>query len=485
MKKVLSLVSMTLLAIALVACGSKSNAEIDLNDVLDKVNIGYQATDSFDKVTQDLILPTKVDGLDAVTIVWSSSDTDVLVVEHQVGKITRGETDQTVILTATAQLGDDAKPKPFNLTILKMEDVASEPNPEEGLAYHFDFSSLDENTTYVSELTDFEATNKISGGSNLIFQRLNANISTESTSGAKGIVLGVRKNNGWATALLQTKIAIEDLTQIEVSYVSWGKTDQQNLDYVKGIFIQISSDGQTWTTVKDMKPEIENTDFYAGTASVSVTKATQFVRIYAESVGEQSTTFQMRFIVKELKLYSPLNGTTTPPADGDDGSAEPDPTDSTEQTVTATYSGETSKMTEGNNAALIGLDASIFTVTTSIITTSTYTNPIGLNKDGSIRLYSDRTTGNGNILSISIQEGYEISNIEFTFGAGKSASDAILSLDNQNITLTGTDLTEIVKTYSNISAQTISLQNTFQAETGSNQIWITSIKITYKTNQLA
>ena len=89
-----------------------------------------------------------------------------------------------------------------------------------------------------------------------------------------------------------------------------------------------------------------------------------------------------------------------------------------------------------NNAALIGLDPEMFTVLGNVLVGSSYTNPIGLNKDGTIRLYSDKETGEGNKLTIAIKDGFKISNIEFTFSPNelkpaKEPNKAALTLGDQ------------------------------------------------------
>ncbi|MFA5720307.1 MAG: immunoglobulin-like domain-containing protein, partial [Acholeplasmataceae bacterium] len=81
-------------------------------------------------------------------------------------------------------------------------------------------------------------------------------------------------------------------------------------------------------------------------------------------------------------------------------------------TVTASYAGSTINMTANNNATLIGLDPLLFNV---ISTPKSGNQHIGLNKSGQIRLYGNSDT-NGNILTITIADGYAISEISYEFG---------------------------------------------------------------------
>ena len=56
----------------------------------------------------------------------------------------------------------------------------------------------------------------------------------------------------------------------------------------------------------------------------------------------------------------------------------------------------------GNNATTVGLDADLFTV---IADKGANQNLPGLNKNNDIRLYADKNSGNGNIITVSIASG--------------------------------------------------------------------------------
>ena len=149
--------------------------------------------------------------------------------------------------------------------------------------------------------------------------------------------------------------------------------------------------------------------------------------------------------------------------------------------VTAAYpGGSTTNMqaSPANNAASIGLDASLFTVLSIKNGAST---EIGLNTAGQIRLYALRTDGNGSTLSIAIGSGYAITGVEIVFGASTNSPTANLVLGSQTTALIAADLLNATKTYSSLDVTSFSLKNTQNTGgTGSNaQIYILSIKITY------
>lgn len=143
--------------------------------------------------------------------------------------------------------------------------------------------------------------------------------------------------------------------------------------------------------------------------------------------------------------------------------------------VTATYTGTTTtNMTDGNNAEAIGLDAALFTVTS----TQRDPNPlhIGLNSAGQIRLYGASTT-NGNVLTISVASGYVITNVEVVFGASGAAATGSIQFDSDDATALSSVLNETL-TFGSLDATSFAIKNT---STSTAQIYILSIVITYDT----
>ncbi len=145
-------------------------------------------------------------------------------------------------------------------------------------------------------------------------------------------------------------------------------------------------------------------------------------------------------------------------------------------TVTAAYSGATTNMTDGNNASTIGLDSTLFTV---LSVKGGQINHIGLNKDGQIRLYGHKDSGNGSTLQISILEGYKITSVVFEFGASTNNATGELKLGSETIDLSANDVKSTTKTYTDLDITSFSLQNTHMTSGSVGQVWILSIKITY------
>ena len=130
--------------------------------------------------------------------------------------------------------------------------------------------------------------------------------------------------------------------------------------------------------------------------------------------------------------------------------------------VVAKYpTGTTTNMSaSGNQASTIGLNSSIFTVTA---TKNDPNNNIGLNKDGTIRLYANKSNGNGNTLTISSEK--EIAYIIITFG-GTVGSFKVNDIVGSKST-----------TRYEINGNSFSIQNTTTGD--STQVHIKSITIYY------
>ena len=116
-------------------------------------------------------------------------------------------------------------------------------------------------------------------------------------------------------------------------------------------------------------------------------------------------------------------------------------------------------MAADNNAATVGLDETLFT----ILSTKTGSNHVGLNKDGTIRLYSGKSCE----LTISVTEGHTIKSIKVSFG---SKSNGTLLVTDGETEITGTS-----DVYT-VNGSKVVLANS----KSSGQVHITSIEIIYE-----
>ncbi|MBR2349610.1 MAG: hypothetical protein IKA77_03215 [Clostridia bacterium] len=133
--------------------------------------------------------------------------------------------------------------------------------------------------------------------------------------------------------------------------------------------------------------------------------------------------------------------------------------------ATATYSaGATANMTGENDAATLGLNATIF----SAISTKTGNNHVGLNKDGTLRLYSKASCE----LTISIAANYEIVSIKVTTVSAEKSANGVLTVTDGTNTITAE-----AGVYA-VNGNSVVLKNTSDASSN-NQVWISSIEIVY------
>ncbi|MBP3592595.1 MAG: hypothetical protein J6K14_08940 [Clostridia bacterium] len=140
-------------------------------------------------------------------------------------------------------------------------------------------------------------------------------------------------------------------------------------------------------------------------------------------------------------------------------------------TVTMAYTtAETTNMTGNNDAATVGLDATIFSVIGDKGDTN---NNCGLNQAGQIRLYGKRDTGVGSYFTVTIAEGYTIKSIKVTFTNSSNNKNCQLTVGETSTTFDGSSTTWEV----DINSDSFKLQNVITGST--TQIYISSIEITY------
>ena len=139
--------------------------------------------------------------------------------------------------------------------------------------------------------------------------------------------------------------------------------------------------------------------------------------------------------------------------------------------VTMKYAGSTTGNMEenANNATSVGLSATDFTVKSEKNDAS---NHVGLNKDGTIRLYS-KDTGKGTGLKITKASG-NIKSIEITLASGTGVQFESLQVKTSSV-LTGA-VNSLVASHQ-VNANEVYLQNV--CAQASKQIWIAQIVITY------
>lgn len=146
------------------------------------------------------------------------------------------------------------------------------------------------------------------------------------------------------------------------------------------------------------------------------------------------------------------------------------------KTAIISYSGSTTNMTGNNDASILGLDPIVFSVIGSKGSTN---NNVGLNKDGSIRLYSANDS-NGAYFTVTAANGYIIKSIKITF-MSESYSSYCAAYVNGVAVSTSDDSSTVITV--DIDSDSFKLQNVYKSsKDNSPQVRIKSIEIEYYAN---
>ena len=136
-------------------------------------------------------------------------------------------------------------------------------------------------------------------------------------------------------------------------------------------------------------------------------------------------------------------------------------------TATMKYTGTTTgNLSASGNASKLNLDSTLFTVNS----TATGSNYPGVNKDGSIRLYSQGNSSSLGHIEIIIADGYVIDSLNFTY-TGTSYSGITLITGASTITGASSVTTETL----NVNQSSVKLTN----KKASGQVRIKTCVITY------
>lgn len=142
------------------------------------------------------------------------------------------------------------------------------------------------------------------------------------------------------------------------------------------------------------------------------------------------------------------------------------------------YTGTTTQnmVLNENNAAMVGLDAAKWEVTTNVAwgdpTAEKHGSTVGLNKDGTIRLYADKDLVLGNKLTIKSLENKNISVVVLHFAKARSASST-MKVNNTQINVPAA--AEQVKVELDTPVSEIVLHN----NSTSGQVWFDKIEFVF------
>lgn len=145
MKKIILTIFTLLFSLSLFACDPTE--EINLDDYLNDIVVGYRGSDTEDAVTESLDLMTEIED---VVITWESSHPQII---SSTGVVNRPEVDTEVTLTATLTLGDQEDEVIFTV-LVKAAEIPIHPL-EEALNNMNGLLSYTMNITFTSDETSY------------------------------------------------------------------------------------------------------------------------------------------------------------------------------------------------------------------------------------------------------------------------------------------------------------------------------------------
>ena len=388
------------------------------------------------------------------TVTWAVKSGNAITIEGKTAKVTRpaaGAEDATVVLTAT--LGNATKDVTITVKAMpsaEIEEVtlADFLTAKDSTEVFYKISGVVvyvENTTFGNiYISDGKTTVYVYG---LCAERMSYttgwnNAKDFNTLGVEAgtyVTLASAKGSfsGNAQAVGSGLIEKRAGTDVEKTYVdkysAQKKLDKISVDGIVSADIKLDTNAE-WTSSNTAAIEIIKGE---STVTGKVTRGESDVEVTLTA----TVTVNGQSVSKEFKVTVLSTATKS-------------------KTVTMQYTGAvTTNMAADNNAATVGLDETLFT----ILSTKTGSNHVGLNKDGTIRLYSGKSCE----LTISVTEGHTIKSIKVSFG---SKSNGTLLVTDGETEITGTS-----DVYT-VNGSKVVLANS----KSSGQVHITSIEIIYE-----
>lgn len=374
-------------------------------------------------------LPTTVEGT-GTTITWASTAEGVVATD---GKVTPKSEPVTTTLTATVTLGDKSETKVFENVVIKLPDVS----PIATVKAEMNKLGKDQTT----DLFVIEGVIVAKDGSGrpyvmdtngdvvLVYNNKDTNLknapvgTTVKLAGVGSVYNGLHQfgSSGSFTVLsvgtttsevvygTPATIAAADFTKAVLT----DKEAGMNGKYVRLTGVQLKKNGNyfnlyyTPTGGEEVQIQLQSSGMNETLAALDGKE----VVVYGYSYGCNSTTAR----IAAVKVVDA--------ADDKDPVVVP-----TGTTYTADYTGETTvnmKAEGDENATLLGLDATKWTVTATPQYSGNYTNYPGLNKDGGIRIYASDAGKDDASITFTLKEG-TIKSVKITYKSGEGYNEGLV-----------------------------------------------------------
>jgi uncharacterized repeat protein (TIGR02543 family) len=433
MKKICLFILVLFCGLSLLGCKKANNEDGLIKDLVDALTIGFGAGDTALSVTKNLTLQPSVivnDGDESVTVAvnWTSSDASV----SSLGVVTRpADANVNVTLNASVTYKTSTASKKFYIVVIKQGGIIVPPEVE---YYHYEY-------------TGGTTTNFVQGNNaNLVgLPAGDFNVTGNELENGDYAPQAIGLNKDGSTRLYYKATGQGNILTIN-SLIS-------DIDHIV-ISLGVKNEGTVSYKVNGSTKSVTGT-YFKDQASV----ATYDIKSPNLTIQNTNTTNNQLYIWS-IDIYLGSGGGVIVPPETDNYHFE--------------YTGSTTtSFSQGNNASLVGLPASEFNVTGNILENGEY-DPlsIGLNKDGSTRLYF-KESGEGSILTIAYNSG-SIKNITMSLGV-KNAGTVNYKVNGSSKSVTGTfSESGAVSASYDINSPTLTIQNT---NTTSNQLYIWSIDI--------
>ncbi|MDR2828732.1 MAG: hypothetical protein LBV51_04860 [Acholeplasmatales bacterium] len=410
----------------------------------------------------------------SVSVVWSSNNSAVISFttitnKIQTVQVTRLEDDKPVVLTATLSLASEKNPsniltdtKTFNIIVKGTGDIIVPPIIEEELIAEINFTTSSFSNAYPVTATTGTVQNVVSNTSlNASVLRANVSVPTGFQEGDKALTISpVKQGQTYTEGYFQVDFK-GDVTTVSFDMKLWSAPAKNDL--VSLTFEQ--KEGSNWVAKKDLLPivvvDIINvvvTNLDGSEYRIHSVGTTAALTLEGSNGG--------RVIFDNIKAYGIPNG-------GGDVTPPPTPNGDYDYKMQYTSSATEAPTSSINYASKVGLPTT-FSVTSNVIEHNGYTLYIGLNKNGSIRLY-ENPDGNGSILTIVAPSN--ISNVVISFGSNNAGANVPILLNNNPYTISGLDFrpnsaqfpnNEVVQNFA-VNSNTLVIEN---KATNSNQLHI-------------
>ncbi|WP_025724967.1 endonuclease [Acholeplasma granularum] len=123
MKKIILIISTLILSFIIVSCDTQKVDSMEILETLyELVEIEINPTNTYETITKNITLKTEYEGFEDVEVIWVSNG-ETIVINGNLGVVTRPLSDTLVRLSATLKLNDKQITKHFSLVVLKEEEI--------------------------------------------------------------------------------------------------------------------------------------------------------------------------------------------------------------------------------------------------------------------------------------------------------------------------------------------------------------------------